>query len=485
MVRTKTTTTTATAATKRDCRKHEAHPTGAPHLLRKTRIHAEMRAWAVTVLLASLLGTGCKHHGSVSAGSKQAMGSTSHLQADRAAATGQQAGLLNLQTTEMETDVPKDVQHAIPAFKDALVRLSDDVLATQPATASAKQVEQALTAVLPDGKAPDDAKQTAAAKAAGKNEYEIPEKGDYGGDVKASVSDPQPGLLLVDTSFGIMCGEDNILLGYSNANGKWQRVLRWQAAAYDKVSGAFGDMFTPTLLEPKRDGHPVLLVVHGTPWCTSTESGFAMDAFELDPAVAADKPFWHDEHSYRRADDSPGFQLKTTRDGFEVRTSVDDLIADSINRIGVMRYALSGNTMQRTLPIAMNSRETVSEWLDLSREQAELFTDAPPASATWQMWSALTYSGKSTDDAMKIPSLSYGDVRACSDAKHYQVELTTEVYSKDNKTHAPGPSYFVQVQEMGNGYRIHGASLQPDASCHGSTVRLKSSGYESDAAGAQ
>ena len=437
-----------------------------------------MRTWVIVPFVASLLFTGCKHRGAANGRSQPTTGSASNLAADQAVAARQQADLLNLSTTEMETDVPAAAQHIIPTLKDALVRLADDVLAAQPATANAAQVQQALTAVLPTGKAPDDAKAIAAAKAAGKSEYEIPEKGDYGGEAKASVSDLQPGMLLVDTSFGIMCGEDHVLLGYSNAGGNWQRVLRWQAAPYNQVSGAFGDMFTPTLLEMKRNGHAVLLVVHGTPWCSSTESDFSMDTFEVDPASATDKPFWHAEHSYRRADDDPGFQLRTTKDGFEARTSVDDRIGDSVNRIGIMRYALTGATMQRTLPIAMNSRESVSEWLDMSQEEAKLFTDAPAGSGTWQVWDALTYSGKSTDDAMKIPMLSYGDVRACSDAKHYQVGLTSEVYSRDNKTHAPGPSYYIQLLETGNGYRIHEASIQPEPACKGRVIKLKSSGYE-------
>ena len=437
-----------------------------------------MRAWAAFVLVASLSSIGCKHRGAAAgSGSQPITGSASGLGIDQTAAAQQQAGLLNLQTTEMETDVPANVQQAIPPFKELLVKLADDVLAGQPATATTKQVEQALTGVLPTGKAPDDAKEMAAAKAAGKNEYEIPEKGDYGGEVKVSVSNLQPGLLLIDESFSIMCGEDHILLGYSNSSGQWQRVLRWQAAPYDKVSGAFGDMFTPTLLQPKRNGHAVLLVVHGTPWCTSTESGFSMDTFEVDPSRATEKPFWSDEHSYRRADEL--FQLKETSDGFEIRTSVDDRIGDSINRTGILRYAMTGNGMQRTLPIAMNSRESVSEWLDMQRDEAKLFTDGPDGSAVWQLWDALTFSGKSTDDAMKIPSLSYGDVRACATPKRYQVEIKTEVYSADNKTHAPGASHYVQLLETGNGYRIEAASTEPDPSCGGRVIKLKSSGYES------
>lgn len=446
-----------------------------------------MRTWFVVSFLPFFLLSGCKHRGATGNGPQPVAGSAASVSTDQAFAAKQQAGLLNVQTTEMETDVPAAAQRAIPLFKDALVHLSDDVLAKQPAAASTKVVEQALASVLPKGNSPNDSKEVASAKAAGKNEFDIPEKGDYGGEVKVSVHDPQKGLLLVDESFGIMCGEDNVLLGYSNASGHWHRVLRWQAPPYDKVSGAFGDMFLPTLLDVRRNGHPVLLVVHGTPWCSSTESGFGMDTLEIDRSSVTDKPFWHGEHGYRRADDVPplAFSSRVTPDGFEIRSSVDDRIGDSVNRVGIMRYAMAGNTMQRTLPIAMNSRESVSEWLDMQRNEAALFTDAAAGSVTWKTWDALTYSGKSTDDAMKIPMLSYGDVRACSDPKHYQVAIETEVYSAGNKAHAPGPSYYVQVLETGTGYRIEAASQQPDATCSGKVIKLKSTGYESQPAEAQ
>ena len=436
-----------------------------------------MRAWIAASLIPCMLFTGCKHRGGTGGGARPAEASASNVDAAQSAAAKQQMILLNLQTTEMQTDVPADVERAIPAFKDALVELADDVLAGQPATAGARQVEQALGARLPSGKAPDNAKAIAAAKAAGKSEFDVPEKGDYGGEVKVAVSDLLPGVLLVTETFGITCGEDNVLLGYSNVSGHWRRVLRWQAAPYQQVSGAFGDMFTPVLLKPRRNGHAVLLVVHGTPWCTSTESSFAMDTFEIDAENPTEKPFWHDEHSYRRADEQ--FHLKETSDGFEVRTSVDDRIGDSVSRTGIIRYAMVGNTMQRTLPIAMNSRESVSEWLDMSRDEAKLFTDGAAGSGAWQTWDALTFRNKSTDDAMKIPMLSYGDVRACTDAKHFQVEIRTEVYSADNKTHSPGPNHYVQVQETGNGYRIHDALTQPDPSCNGRVIKLRASGFES------
>ena len=123
----------------------------------------------------------------------------------------------------------------------------------------------------------------------------------------------------------------------------------------------------------------------------------------------------------------------------------------------------------------MNSRESVSEWLDMPREEAKLFTDGPDQPAAWQVWSALTFTGKSTDDAMKIPALSYGEVRACTDPKRYQASIRSEI-SRDDHTQEPGPSYYLHLTETGEGYRIHDASNRPDNACNGPVIALKPSG---------
>lgn len=468
------TTTTAIAATKQlssSCVGARRTFGCASTFLGQDASHAGMRHWMLLLVVPFLALAGCKRHPSPALHSGD--GSVARVRSDASALAHQQAALLNVATTDMDTDVPAAAQRAIPPFQGALVQLVDDVMAGQGVGATAARVQAAVKAELPTGKAPDDAKERAAAKAAGKDDLDVPTKGNFGGGVGVTVSSVNPGMLLVNLSFGVMCGDDNLVLVYSNAGGRWRRVLRWQAAPYKQVSGAFGDMLLTRVLPPRRNGHPVLLVVHGTPWCTSTESMFSMDAFELDPSVATEKPFWHGSHDYRRADDTIGFGLIDEPDGFEVKTSVDDHVGDSINRVGVLRYALDGNTIRRRLPIAMNSRETVSEWLSIPRDEATLFTDAPPGSSTWQMWDALTFEGKSTDEAMKVPTITYGEVRTCSDAKHYQVALHTET---ERKSTTPARDYYVQVQETGNGYRLRDTLAQPDPGCTGKVVALKSSG---------
>ncbi len=438
-----------------------------------------MRSWAILPMFALLLLGGCKQHRSAGSGAQPVPLSAQGLQADQSAAAAQQAKLVALQAPEMETDVPADVQRAIPAFKDALVKLTDDVVAGQPVAATAAQLQQALSAVLPSSAESHPAEQASSAKPDAANR-QAAHPGEYGGEVKAQVTAPQPRTLLVDVSFAIECGDDHVLLGYQNDGSRWKRILRWQAPPYSKVSGAFGDIFEPLLLRPTRTGHPVLLVVHGTPWCTSTESSLAMDTMELDPKAETEKPFWHGQHGYRRADDVPPlvYSLRTTPDGFEIRASVNEWIGDAVARVGVMRYALVGNTMRRAFPTAMNVRESVSEWLSMPVEEARLFSDAQPGSGAWQMWDSLSYVDKTPEQASHVLAASYGDTRSCSDPKHYQVELHTRANTPGTQGSSAGPTYYVQMEQIADGYSVREAMPQPDPTCEGPVIAIDPSGHE-------
>ncbi len=424
--------------------------------------------WVVLLSVAML--TGCKHHPDTRHTSEDIPGSNSNTSVANAALAlaDAQRKLLAMQSTPMETDVPASIQAGTVRLKEALVALTDSELATMPVNITDKRVGEVLQALLLP--ASPKSGNASAGKATSKEDSEKPESGNYGDDVSAIVTSSASGMLLVQESFGIMCGQDNVLLGYSNVSGKWKRILRWQAPPYKQVSGAYGDWYETRLLAPQRNGHPVLLVVHGTPWCTSTMSAFSMDSLELNPDTKTETAFFHASHGYRRADDDPPASLKVTQDGFEVRASVNDWDMNRISRKGVMRYRMAGNTLQRTLPIAMNARESVNEWIEeMHHDEAALFTDAPAGSRLWQMWQTLTYDGK--PEGAMTPLTDYGDVRACTDSlRHFQVEIDTSIDTPGEKPSTPGPRYYVQVEEAGNGYLLHDAPTFPNPVCAGRVV---------------
>jgi hypothetical protein len=362
----------------------------------------------------------------------------------------------------MDTAVPTSIQEAIRDFKRVLALQTDAVIAPMPADATAASVKQRLSASMPAatvGKISD--------KQWRKMDEEDPKRpvaGLYGGELTFAVTQPKPSLMLVQVSFDIACGNDNVLLGYSNSSGTWKRILLWESKPYDEVGGAFGDTYETLLLNQEQDNHPLLLVLHGHPWCTSTMSSFDMDVLQLgSPANAI--PLWHREHGYRRFDLDPPLKLRATADGFEVRTSVSGG-GDAISRKGVMRYSVTPAGVNRVEPLAMNGRDSVVEWLELPRKDAAAFADEPDGSLTWQMYQDFTYQGKA--EGANVPYPSFGAVRACKDStSHFQVEVTSEIFDSSAKASSPGPSYFVQIQEVPNGYRIHAVTHSPDRSCTG------------------
>ena len=270
--------------------------------------------------------------------------------------------------------------------------------------------------------------------------------------------------------FDIACGSDNLLLVYRAHGGRWRRILLWDSGRYDQISGAFGDAFDTRILKPARNGHPLLLVLHGTPWCTSVMSGFGMDVFEL--GASRDRPFWHGSHDYRR-DDDPSLTVRTTADGFEVRAPLQSFLREGkVSRMGTMRYAVRGGGVHRVEPIAQNAIESVEEWLGMPCDEAREFADEQPGSLTWKMYDMLTWRGVKDAAIDRHWSTDYGAIRACKGSpKHFQAEVGTSRGYGAKEEH--GTTYYVQMSQVVNGYRMHAVTSQPDASCTGADLMEK------------
>ena len=376
-----------------------------------------------------------------------------------------QSQLLSLAVPDdMNTDVPLPIREGITALKTALATQADAIVSQLPPAATTASIQQRLAQTLPSpaiGKISDDQWRKI-----GNSDHNQPLAGLYGGELTLTVKKLSPSLLSVQETFNIACGTDNVLLVYSNRGGAWKRILLWQSKPYTSIGEAFGDTYETLLLRPEHNGHPLLLVLHGTPWCTSTVSGFGMDVFELgDSANSA--PLWHGEHGYRRLDLDPPLTLHATADGFEVRTSVN-VWADGnrVSRRGVMRYAVTADGIHRVEPIAVNAHDSVEEWLQMTRTEATEFADAPSTSLTWTTFQEFTFRGKPED--ANIPVAKVGAIHACKDdALHFQADLNSTVPAVGVPGGKPGPAYFVQLRQVPNGYRIHTVTRTQDAACNG------------------
>lgn len=393
------------------------------------------------------------------------LGGFAFAQQEPTAAEAQRELLQFTVPDSIDTNVPTSVQHAISKFRTALAFQTDAIVTRLPADASAISAKQHLSAGMPSPKVGriSDAQW----KKIEEQKPQLPIAGLYDRELTLSVSQPKPGFLLIQESFGIPCGNYTVLLAYGNASGVWKRILLWESKPYDEISGAFGDTFETLLLKPAHNKNPLLLVLHGTPWCTSTSSAFDMDVFELGDS-AMDKPMWHGVHGYRRFDLDPPLKIRQTADGFEVRTHVDTN-GENISRTGVMRYSIRADGVHRVEPLAMNGRDSIEEWLRMPRKEAAEFADAPAESLTWKMFQDFTYEGKDKDATVPFPN--FGAVRACKDSKtHFQAEVTSEIFDHSAKGSLPGPSYFVQLEEVPNGYRIHEVTQKAVSSCNGPDI---------------
>ena len=275
--------------------------------------------------------------------------------------------------------------------------------------------------------------------------------GFYGTELKIIPSHPAnaPHLIAVTISFGIECGFDSILLVYEFHDGIWQQSLRWQSKDYPAINGAYGDFFEYFVL-PQQSGKWLVAVAHGTPWCTSRFSGFAVDLIQPIRDKTSQKTLQHQEYGYSRDE---GVVPKIRPDGFELRMHVNSLDLDLLTRRGVYRFRLIDNRLERIQPIAINGRDFVDEWLQVPWANAKQWSD--PANLDNLAKESAFFNYKKNPSR---PMASYGPVRSCSDdLKHFQVELDLD----------PGPTHYFQIQQGDNSFTMLSASTQPDARCKG------------------
>lgn len=330
-------------------------------------------------------------------------------------------------------------------FKDALVSAIDARLACSDAHAEAATLQRALEAslgVVKTRPAPDA-------------------NAGIGQGLDVSVTrnaDPKP-LVFVRAGYAIPCGDDNLLVAYAWDGAAWRRVLRWQSDDYAQISGAFGDTFQYDVLPGGQ-----IAVAHGGPWCSSRWRNFGLDVFAPANGAQPQRKLFHLDHGYAAdfdaADD--GLTLKTRPDGVELRTTIAPLDADLMQRKVVYRYRVSGDTVERIQPIALNGRDFVDEWLTANDAHARNWSDPNAADGLLKARHALVASVKDENG----PSLNYGPVRACSSGKdRYQVEIDLQA-RKSNHSEA---RYGVIHQER-NGFTMLSLSDKADPTCKGANL---------------
>ena len=374
-----------------------------------------------------------------------------------AAVLDAQGNLLRVRVKDMDTAVPPALQEQMAAFKDALAEATDVILRCEPANVAAVQLQTDLARLFHANQTQDDESG-----------------GVYGAGLKVAVSTSGTAsqLRIVDLSFGIECGNDAMLLVYqpnqknaemvsatsghldSGTPDGFVRALRWQAKPYEQVSGAFGD-FLDYVLIPEKNGKPWrLAVAHGTSWCTSNWSGFQIDL--LEPQPGAPRLIWHDQEIYKRGDLAPPLVLRPN--GFELRAEVSTIETAEIERKGIFRYQVDGDTVRRVQPIAMDGRGFVDEWLQAPWSEAKEWS-LPEGLAGFQKAHEAFERGRKDVSV----SYSYGPVRACLMKGQYEVEIDAD----------PGGPQFYAIREGQNGYTLVNFGTTQDERCNGPDLMKK------------
>jgi hypothetical protein len=349
----------------------------------------------------------------------------------------------------MDTDVQPSTQKLIQEFKNVLAAtVAEYMNCTPPAVSNVKQFEAGLAGLV-GANGPEPPTHSTPREA---SEFvdQI-----YGSHLSLSVARPtaQSQLLSVKFTFGINCGDDNMLLIYERRNGRWSRVLLWQSGNYSTSAGAFGDFFS-FLFVPR--GEPVgwvLAVAHGMPWCTSRWSGFDLDVIQPSHGEMPQEVLFHREAGYVRSEE---VEMMPRAAGFELRLTTGSIDLDRMTRRAIYSYRLVDGTVRRVQPVALNGGDFVDEWLNTDWDEAEQWSAQQNVQSLREVHANIERLIKPS--AQNWPSFTYRAVRACSgDPSRFQIELDQD----------PGvPTYF-QIREGKNFFEMLYASRQPDPKCNG------------------
>ncbi|HVP45401.1 MAG TPA: hypothetical protein VMT32_02415 [Bryobacteraceae bacterium] len=382
---------------------------------------------------------------------------------------GIQEELKHVQVGEMDTEVPATARNQLVELKDALSCLADVALAQAGPSLDTTELQNRIAEVL-TVKPSEPAKTPVASS----NDEAF---GSYGDNLTVSVSRPanMRELLEMEFSAGIPCGDDHMLLIYALDNSTWRRQLRWQAPPLKEISDAFGDFFVSDVLSPSAGGTsaPSIVVAHGTPWCTSRFSSFAIDVLSAGSTSDSPKVLWHTKRGYSRGEFIP--TLRSSGDTFELRVNASSFDIDSFERSVVYRYQLDEHQgLHRIEPIAIHARGFVEEWLSAPWPESEGFSAQGASSALQIIHDQFAQPRKSDSEFV---THSHGPIRACKTPGTFQVEIRSTrekiVPGKPGGESQPLPTRYFHVREVKDGYQMVSARSEANPSCEGADLMPK------------
>jgi hypothetical protein len=274
------------------------------------------------------------------------------------------------------------------------------------------------------------------------------EDGIYGANLAVHIEPAKdfPNSLFVVLTFGIECGDDNLLFLYAQEDGRWVQHLHWYSDKYTGPSDAFGNFIDYKSVPGPDSAKPILALIHGHPQCMSVHSAFGMDLVRPASDSSPQQLLDHLIHGWVIDDE---FTVSRVTAGIQIHTSVESQDSSMIWHRGVLCYATTSGKLV-LLPVALNARDFVDEWLQ-------------EPWATVQSWSDPAHLSD-LEHAHKDAGGTFGPVRACSSSpQHFQVELGAD---------ASHPVY-AQVRQNPNSFTMLAITDRPDRTCTGPDIMHK------------
>jgi hypothetical protein len=142
-------------------------------------------------------------------------------------------------------------------------------------------------------------------------------------------------------------------------------------------------------------------------------------------------------------------RLSVDKDEFDLRFHAGSIDLGINNRIWIRHFAVEGDQVRRTAPIAVSPRDFVDEWIVSPWEMARPWSK-PDSRRSLELWHA---------QLRALGHFEYGSILQCDGtADLYQVELDSD---------GPQKMFYVEMTGQPADYQLARVATQPNPNCGG------------------
>lgn len=351
--------------------------------------------------------------------------------------------LLRLPVGDFQTDVSRAARQEIQSMRSSLGRFVGaymNCVATpiDPARIQKELSERVHAFQLPAGPL--------------SNDQLPPDFGKYGFELWFEVkSPPEEQLIAVKAGFSIACGSDSMLMVFAPAERSWREVVRWQSQPYKTVAGAF-EAFDFGISPPDGSGHWYVVAHSIMPWCSSTWSSIryavlrpSSDPLKPKVLMSRSESMWWGNEDFGK--------VVVSRDSFDLRFHSNSIDGGVHNRVWIRHYAVSGDVVRRTQPVAVSPRDFVDEWIVSPWREASAWSSPQSLQQLRQMHGTL----HKLEDHF---GFNFDSVQKCSGTPS-----TVQVSVSDKND----DSFYFKI--AGNSlFQMESISASPDSTCRGENI---------------